>query len=395
MRKRVAIVSSFNRVCGIASYTSALQGRLAEFCDVEILALDVDLLTDSSLSGQRDGDRHIEDLIARFKEFDIINVHVEHGLYGPNRSRIYGRLKRVFDAAPALCLTIHWLVPKPERLGQKIIDRLGALDLTAIPELVDRYLNYKILGDRLYTHLEKIQKNKYVSIISHNLYDKRRLEDEKRIKNVFDAPLVFLRQEEVSNIRLSATRSQFKQLQHIPSDQKIVGVFGFLAPYKGFEIAIRAMKCLPKNFHLAIFGGLHSNRNNVGTEIDPYLRALMSEVAPLSELTGRVHFCGALSDADFLSAIAICDCVAFPYFEVGLSSSGPISLAVEMGSKIVASRTRAFYGLSHYYPERINLFDIGNHLELASIIFSLCNDDRSEIKGEIFDVTKIYKCALM
>ncbi|MGH7045311.1 MAG: hypothetical protein ACREE2_02835 [Stellaceae bacterium] len=86
------------------------------------------------------------------------------------------------------------------------------------------------------------------------------------------------------------------------------------------------------------------------------------------DLSERIHFLGATSDAEFLSGMAICDTVVFPYLEVGQSSSGPISQALELGSRVIASRTHTFLQFGRYHKNAIEYFDIGNHLELAARI---------------------------
>ena len=60
------------------------------------------------------------------------------------------------------------------------------------------------------------------------------------------------------------------------------------------------------------------------------------------DLSQRIHFLGATGDEDFLAGMAICDAVVFPYLEVGQSSSGPISQALELGCRVIASRTHTF-----------------------------------------------------
>jgi hypothetical protein len=60
--------------------------------------------------------------------------------------------------------------------------------------------------------------------------------------------------------------------------------------------------------------------------------------------------------------------VVFPYLEVGQSASGPISQALELGSRIIASRTHTFLEFAEYHRDAIEFFDIGNHLELAERI---------------------------
>ena len=66
--------------------------------------------------------------------------------------------------------------------------------------------------------------------------------------------------------------------------------------------------------------------------------------------------------------MAICDAVVFPYLEVGQSSSGPISQALELGCRVIASRTHTFLQFARYHHNMIEFFDIGNHLELAGRI---------------------------
>jgi glycosyltransferase involved in cell wall biosynthesis len=83
------------------------------------------------------------------------------------------------------------------------------------------------------------------------------------------------------------------------------------------------------------------------------------------DLSDRIHFMGAQAEFEFLSGMAVCDAVIFPYLEVGQSSSGPISQALELGCRVVASRTHAFLELAEYHNDAIEFFDIGNHVELA------------------------------
>jgi hypothetical protein len=88
------------------------------------------------------------------------------------------------------------------------------------------------------------------------------------------------------------------------------------------------------------------------------------------DLSARLHFMGTPEDDDFLAGMAICDAVVFPYIEVGQSASGPISQALELDRRIIASRTRTFLEFAAYHPRTVEFFDIGNHLELADRILA-------------------------
>jgi hypothetical protein len=193
------------------------------------------------------------------------------------------------------------------------------------------------------------------------------------LRNVHDHPLAFLNCADAQQIRRTASRRQFPVLDPIPQQSKLIGVFGFLGRYKGFDTVVRALHHLPKDYHLLIFGGVHPNEIKLHQPIDPVVSSLFEAgyvdtsvaeqirvqagaSAPAvsvafdgsmrdlliehpKDLSDRIHFLGPQSDADFLSGMAICDAVVFPYLEVGQSSSGPISQALELGCRILASRT--------------------------------------------------------
>lgn len=212
----------------------------------------------------------------------------------------------------------------------------------------------------------------------------------------------------------------------MPENVKAIGVFGFLSSYKGFETAIRAMRYLPEDYHLYIFGGVHPN-DIPEKRVQTYVKKLMSEVttdytlldrllgkmpesnadpADLGDLhkgagslsspvhlsvdsiahahglvkgmadslVNRVHFVGALTDEQFYGAMASCDVVVLPYQEVMQSSSGPASLAIELGRRTLLSRTRGFLQLGRYFPNRLEFFDVGNHLQLVSLIRDTTKD---------------------
>jgi glycosyltransferase involved in cell wall biosynthesis len=156
---------------------------------------------------------------------------------------------------------------------------------------------------------------------------------------------------EVDAVHRSASRRRFPMLDELPPDAMLIGVFGFLNEYKGIGTAIQALQYLPPNHHLLIFGGIHPQEIVPRQPRHPYISSLFdgaymdttlyeqlngsrAQGAPplviaadkgLRELLGthprdlsaRIHFMGALGEADFLSGMTICEAVVFPYLEVG------------------------------------------------------------------------------
>ncbi len=60
-RKRLALVSTHNDLCGIAAYTRSLERQLSDFFDVTVFDLDQYLLRSTHGRVKKFGDRHIQD----------------------------------------------------------------------------------------------------------------------------------------------------------------------------------------------------------------------------------------------------------------------------------------------------------------------------------------------
>lgn len=397
---RLAIISTYDEMCGIAGYTRALEQQLRPHAEVTVFDLDQYLLRAPHKRVQRLADDHIKEIAARLHEFDSVNIQLEYGTLGRTTKQIMRRFRKLVTAAPAVSVTFHTI------LGQEPLD-WSAIGYSLITgrivrafRTVSAFHRNRDLGTRTYRFLRARQRRQPVSVIVHTKRDARLLRDVFRVRNVEHHPLSFIAAADAERIRQTATRDQFPLLRTFPPDAKLIGSFGFLSPYKGFEIALRALHYLPDDHHLLIFGGVHPQSIRREQAIDPYIQTLFDEAhightildtvnekgAPLSfnldaaskdfltrhpeDLNSRVHFLGVHNDETFMRAMALCDMVVLPYLEVGQSSSGPIAMALEMGCRVLASRTLAFLQFARYHPNQIEFFDIGNYAELADLILA-------------------------
>lgn len=395
---RIGIVSTYDELCGIAGYTRALERQLRDAAEVTVLDLDQYLLRGTHARVQKLADQHIREMAVRLKSFDAVNIQLEYGTLGRTPRQIMRRLSQLVKAAPALSVTFHTI------LGHESFDWVllrrhlmhGRIDHAV--RMATAFFRNRGLAMRTYRLLRRRQRMHPVDIIVHTRRDARLLRDVFRLRNVEHHPLSFVSAPQAETIRLSASRSQFPLLKALPPTAKLIGSFGFLSPYKGFETALQALHHLPDDYHLLIFGGVHPNGIQREQKLDSYIRLLLDEAhigqtildtigdkgAPISlsldsrseqllarhpeSLHGRLHFLGVHDDEGFMRAMALCDVVVLPYLEVGQSSSGPISLAMEMGCRVLASRTHAFLQYARYHPGQIEFFDIGNFAELAGLI---------------------------
>ena len=361
-RLRLAMVSTFDELCGIAGYTQALVPLLRASMEVEVFALDQGRLLATHPRVAALGDRQVRDFAARFRAFDAVNIQLEFGTFGLTPPQILRRLRWLMEAAPALTLTLH-RVPEPDGLPWGAI--LGGGPRAAFDRFVAAVHEAR-LARGLHRLMRQAERTRPFGIIVHGAREAGMLRDLHGYRTVEHHPLAFLPPEAARALRASATRAEFPQVAALPPDAVLVGMFGFLSPYKGIETAIEALRLLPPTHHLLLFGNVHSQRHRPHQAIDPYLKRLVQACG--GDMARRVHFLGSPDDAAFARAMAICDVVAMPYLETGQTSSGAIAIALELGCRVVASRTRNFLQLDRAMPGRMALFDVGNPIELAQRI---------------------------
>lgn len=398
-RPRIAIISTYDDLCGIAGYTRALERQLAPHAEVTVFDLDQYLLRSRYRRIQRLADAHIREMAAALAAFDSVNIQLEYGTLGQTVRQIYRRFRWLALAAPALSVTLH-TVQIGEGLPWQTLSRLLATGkLAAAGEVLNNAWRGKSLGHGIQRLLRRLQRKKPVSVIVHTKRDMRLVSDLYGIERVHHHPLSYIPRHEAQALRARVSRADFPLAAQLPANARLIGTFGFLSAYKGFDTAIQALYHLPEDYHLLIFGGLHPQGIRCQEVISPYVQALLRAAhighAPLDQLKEsglrlapgggelgalladhpkslqkRVHFMGALPDERFYAAMALCDVAVMPYREVGQASSGPISMALEMGTPIIASRTAAFRAFARYHPGQVEFFDIGNFAELASRILA-------------------------
>ncbi len=404
LRPRLALISTYSELCGIASYTRSLERQLSDVFDVTVFDLNQYLLRSRHRRVRRFGDRHIRDICREISKFDSVNLQLEYGTLGRSSVDVHRRFGWIVRAATRLSVTFHTINPSADFDYREWTTEIFSFNFAKAIELRANYRRSHLLSVGIAKRLRRAQRLKPVSVIVHTRRDHVHMKYVHGMRNVYDHPLSFLSLTDSVEVRRAASRNRFSILDQAPNDCKLIGVFGFLGRYKGFETVVRALHHLPKEYHLLIFGGIHPNEIKPHQQIDPVLSSLFdagfidTSVAERGrtklgngtpavsiaiegsmrdvllehpkDLSRRIHFLGATNDDDFLAGMAICDAVVFPYLEVGQSSSGPISQSLELGCRVIASRTHAFLQFGSYHQNMIEYFDIGNHLELAERILS-------------------------
>jgi glycosyltransferase involved in cell wall biosynthesis len=107
----------------------------------------------------------------------------------------------------------------------------------------------------------------------------------------------------------------------------VVLCFGFLAPYKGLEVALRAAGVVHDRVHVVVAGGEHPRLAEAG---DPYAAMLRAKYGAVATFTGYVD------DAAVGDWFAAADVALLPYPRPH-ASSGPLALALGAGTPVLLS----------------------------------------------------------
>ncbi len=364
--KKLVIVSSYHRACGIAQYVEALEGplRLQADCEVEIVPLPVDILRAQSNYARKAAKQQFAEIIKLVRTADVVNLQLEPGLFGLTPFSIWRRISAIVDASKRVIITYHTV---PQMEGERI---------SLTPRGLWNFLrswrgNY--VFDRLF---KKVRNNpqKFRHIVQTSREARNFALIGLPIETIYHQPLSFLSRQEREAIDEPHIKTEVFERYDIEG-KKALGCFGFLNEYKGIEVAVRAMKYLPEEYHLLIVGGLHPEGIVRHTIDQPYIKKLMDEIevtddeeSASSNLIERVHFCGALGNREFNEVMLACDAIILPYAEVGQTSSGPAAMALDLGRSIYCSRNQCFKELDRYQPGMLAFFEVGNHVELAEKI---------------------------
>ena len=380
--KKLAIISSYNESCGNASYTEVLRREFAKYYEVDVLSLQLDVLSSNASNIRKIADEHINELAESLKNYDYVNIQFEAGLYGNNKNDILRRVKKLIEASNNLIVTMH-RIDLPRLLFSLKTLKILFSSKNIVQNI--RLIKNEIYFKQLYRDIVKIIKNHSkkhnVNIIVHTKKDKKNIERFFDFHNVYDFPLTFLDKNQRLRKRNDKEREEFIKKYELDKNDKLIGIFGYISEYKGHETIIKALSYLPDNYKLLIFGSQHPMAIQEFSKCDPYISQLLNmvdelkkqeelngkEMLPKKEIsiTDRILFLGNLDDDDFLDALYCCDFAVLPYMEVNQGGSGIASLVLETKIKSLYSNNKAFAELNKCYPNTFSKFDIGNYVELA------------------------------
>jgi glycosyltransferase involved in cell wall biosynthesis len=414
--KKILIISTHQSFCGIASYVEGIREGLATDFVVDVILLDQNILRSRVKASVEAGDRLIDQIIVRAKDYDVVNLHWRAELFGSRHRDQLRRLERLMVKLNRVVLTAHDPLPSSYRITPRTVV------VTAFDHGAKGLANMVTDPNRSYSKrfveiIKRAAATRDLTVVATNKRERRLFERVLELKHVYDHPPCFVRSSWKADLPAATAKRRDLIQRQVGRDAIILGVFGLIKDYKSIVTAIRALRYLPTNYHLCIFGGTDpmdirerqqidgtlkllvdeaNNKEAFTAYISPYARnavrqnkagsaalqmasadgvrlelPLPPDVCPPEDLTTRVHFVDTHGDFDFCAAIASSDICVFPYIEAARCYSGTALHAMEIGKPIITSNIRCFGEMSRYFPDRSITFDIGNYIQLAQRILAL------------------------
>ena len=354
--KKIGIVSSFDVLCGNATYSEALANALEKHTKVEKIAIPTSL----QKKHQR---QKIQKILEQVIDCDAINMQMELGLYGPTPKKAQQLIKNIFRHAKQLSVTMHRIDPEPaESLLRAMYNtmkqggKLGPLRALTemLPHMVKNtvYKTYKTII--LSTH------RKGGTFIVHTYREKARVLNICPDAKVMVHPIIWPES--------MPSDTTINIAEKFTNNRPIIGLFGFLSPYKNFESVIQLANDV--NYNVVVGGGTHPHSPKYGLETKKSTAKILSNtmIGNPKESGAQFYHHTAPDNATLIHLIKSVDIVVVPYFETGQSGSGVASLAIQYGKRVIFSDTALIYELTPFLSKKPFVFDVNSPAGLAFAI---------------------------
>lgn len=368
-KSKFGVVSSFDLLCGNATYSEAIAKGLEEKFDVLRIDIPVDLQKnyDSNL---------VELLVAQVRDCDHVNIQMELGLFGPTPADGCRVLLALINACKKFSITMHRVEVRPVNLIRQLYNESKRGSIKGLILCFTQHF----VGNTIFRYYKKIidavVKSEGVFIV-HTEREAIRIRKINTSAKSFVYPIIWPN-DPVASVDV---RSRFS------NSHKIIGLFGFISEYKNYEVVADALIDKPLNVFIA--GGVHPQAPFYGKKSNDknpsYIRKISNRFSdPLYR--GRVVIQTAPTDEELISLMNAVDIVCVPYAETGQSGSGIASLAIQFGKKVVFSDTHCTAELVRFLNTRPIIFDVDSPLGfLCAVQDALSSPQQIKFDGYDFD----------
>lgn len=335
---RVLHYSTWKEACGIASYTEDLVGALQRLgIESEVHPVHKESRRNLALSEVR---AELDRFCEQAEQFDLVHIQHEFSFFNDATNSLWrslgsflGMLRGLHRRGKPAVVTFHTEPYFLESLGalakgalrdQRNLRRhlLHFLNTRRWSKGIGGYFRGPAAPNRALVHTRK-SKRQFVECGFGS-------------ENIDVVPLGLVVRD---HSRLAQDSGQAKEKLGYPRDCVLLSLFGFVAAYKGPDIAARALQFLPPHYQLAIVGGPHPQAN------DLTLNTVLALAEEEPRLRGRVRVTGYVPTETLDLYHAATDICLAPYQNTDISGSSALTWALSSGKPVIATKIASFLEL--------------------------------------------------
>lgn len=314
---KVGMLTSTDEKCGIAQYTRQLCAGFGSSVEIEIVPVHSD-------NDEQPWPEYINESSKQLNKCDVVHIQHDYAFWGsvlPLRNQYFKHMKKII---PPKVITAHTLDTIGKMFEKSDNDGFAKF----IKSILKRIPSYQLI-------VEAGTFNIADRIIVHDNPSKRILLG----RSISDKKIRVIPMGVPDPILEEGLGKEFREKNAIYG-KKLIVIFGFIRPERGYELALDAMASLDKEIMLVIAGGIQS------IEYEWYLNALYERIRSLN-LTERTLITGYLDDYGVASVMQAADLVLCPH-EHGTGSYS-VQVALAYGKPILASDLPFFTDMEKSY----------------------------------------------
>ena len=377
MTETIGIISSFNVLCGNATYSEQISQSLEQRgYKIKRIAVPIELQ-------KKNDQKIIDNIITQANSCSIVNVQMELGLYGCNPGVASKNLTKILQHIPikssVTCHTFHKL---PNELSFYIKKHLEFLNLLkALYSGTRAYLKDWYIFNSFKRVFLQIKKRNF-TVISHVDRDRKALTKYFGLDSILH-PIMWPG-------RLVTNKVDFES-----SDGITIGLFGFISGHGNYNIVPYAIRYLidnnliPSSSRLVIYGGHHPVSPGYGGKsmfsVAKFKDFDINALNPVESFHAslamnkirNIDWVIGSDDNELANAISSVDVCVVPYLETGQAGSGITSQAMQFGRQVIMSDTTLASEHQKFSDSKIMVFDTYSYISLAQTILRALKSDTS------------------
>jgi glycosyltransferase involved in cell wall biosynthesis len=358
---KVAMVTTVGPRCGIAAYTQALVSALRKLDETEVEIVPISV-----------GKQPIGHYIAQAErlnapEMDLVHVQHEYsfwGAMGPSRAERTVALKlalHLSQSSPTSgYLDFRALIEKPVILTAHSTSTFRAAALAGPRPGTRHRVATRVLGwnRRFITSIERLPFARTDATIVHTHaaraeFARRGLDEEKIAVVPMGVP-------EPS----SGTGPSLAERYGL-ANRRVIAIFGYITPWKGYELTLDVLPHLPDDVVLLIAGSPRT------ADDEPYVVTLERSIRDRG-LEDRVVVTGYLDEPNLAAAMEGCTLVLAPH--MAASTSYSVMIPLTYGKPVLASDLDCFREMNAEHAS-VELFRTNDIHDYRAKLLRLIEDD--------------------